>query len=333
MKALIIQTAFIGDVILATPVISELHRCRPDLQTDVLVRKGNESLLDNFAGINRVLTWDKKTNKNRNLFLLLQHLRDEQYDLVINLQRFLSTGLLTAFGKASEKIGFDKNPMSFFFTKKIKHRIGGNTSSLHETQRNLRLIEHLGASLSARPVLFPSQNDYAHTNQYKKQSYVCIAPTSVWFTKQVPNSKWAELLSSIRSAGFSGPVYLLGGPADASSCQQLINQAKEKNIHNLAGKLSFLETAALMKDASMNYVNDSAPMHIASSMNAPVTVFYCSTIPAFGFGPLSDKKYIHEVSHLPCRPCGLHGYKACPERHFKCAFQLDMTVNSVHINA
>lgn len=71
----------------------------------------------------------------------------------------------------------------------------------------------------------------------------------------------------------------------------------------------------------MNYVNDSAPMHFASAMNAPVTAVYCSTLPGFGFGPLSDKKFIIETTALlPCRPCGLHGRKACPESHFKCAF-------------
>ncbi|MEO7530917.1 MAG: glycosyltransferase family 9 protein, partial [Sediminibacterium sp.] len=74
------------------------------------------------------------------------------------------------------------------------------------------------------------------------------------------------------------------------------------------------------KDALMNYVNDSAPMHFASSVNAPVAAVYCSTIPAFGFGPLSDTSHIIEVSQpLSCRPCGLHGKKACPLQHFHCA--------------
>jgi heptosyltransferase-2 len=71
----------------------------------------------------------------------------------------------------------------------------------------------------------------------------------------------------------------------------------------------------------MNYVNDSAPMHFASAVNAPVTAIYCSTIPAFGYGPLSDNSNIVEThEQLSCRPCGLHGYKACPQGHFKCAF-------------
>jgi heptosyltransferase-2 len=78
-----------------------------------------------------------------------------------------------------------------------------------------------------------------------------------------------------------------------------------------------------MKEAAMNYVNDSAPMHFASAVNAPVTAVYCSTIPAFGFGPLSDKSFIVEIEEpLDCRPCGLHGYRACPRGHFHCAYKI-----------
>ena len=70
----------------------------------------------------------------------------------------------------------------------------------------------------------------------------------------------------------------------------------------------------------MIYVNDSAPMHFASAVDAPVTAVYCSTIPAFGYGPLSSKSHIVELSEaLPCRPCGIHGQKQCPEKHFNCA--------------
>jgi heptosyltransferase-2 len=61
-------------------------------------------------------------------------------------------------------------------------------------------------------------------------------------------------------------------------------------------------------------------MHLASAVNAPVTAVYCSTTPAFGFGPLSDDSAVVEAIPAPeCRPCGLHGYRQCPEGHFKCA--------------
>lgn len=75
----------------------------------------------------------------------------------------------------------------------------------------------------------------------------------------------------------------------------------------------------------MNYVNDSAPMHLCSAVNAPVTAIYCSTIPEFGFGPLSDNSHILQTKEkLSCRPCGLHGFKSCPEKHFKCAWGIEV---------
>ncbi|MDZ7647918.1 MAG: glycosyltransferase family 9 protein [Cytophagales bacterium] len=110
----------------------------------------------------------------------------------------------------------------------------------------------------------------------------------------------------------------MGAPTDKDVCEAIRNTTANDRVYNLAGKLSFLESAALMKDASMNYVNDSAPMHLASAMNAPVTAIFCSTVPAFGFGPLfSDKSVIIETNEkLTCRPCGLHGYRALPSKAF-----------------
>jgi heptosyltransferase-2 len=92
---------------------------------------------------------------------------------------------------------------------------------------------------------------------------------------------------------------------------------------NLCGKLSFLQSAALMQAAEMNYTNDSAPLHFASAMNSPVTAVFCSTVPAFGFGPLRNNgKAVEIKERLSCRPCGLHGHKTCPEGHFKCAMEI-----------
>ncbi|MBS1567701.1 MAG: glycosyltransferase family 9 protein, partial [Bacteroidetes bacterium] len=118
-------------------------------------------------------------------------------------------------------------------------------------------------------------------------------------------------------------IYLLGGPGDKSLCEKIAQSAAHPRVTILAGQLDFLQSAALMKDAVMNYVNDSAPMHFASAVNAPVAAVYCSTLPSFGFGPLSDKRYVIEVQEaLSCRPCGLHGHKACPQGHFRCALDI-----------
>ncbi|MFN0016450.1 MAG: glycosyltransferase family 9 protein, partial [Saprospiraceae bacterium] len=103
-------------------------------------------------------------------------------------------------------------------------------------------------------------------------------------------------------------------------CERLAQSANRPGVQNLAGRLSFLESAALMRDATMNYVNDSAPMHIASAVNAPTAAVFCSTVPRFGFTPLSKNRFVIETDQpLACRPCGLHGYRACPQGHFACA--------------
>jgi heptosyltransferase II len=315
-KFLVIQTAFIGDVILAAAVAEKLHRSYPQAQVDLLVRKGNEGLLKDHPFIKQVLVWNKKEGKLGNLFRLVKKVRTERYDAVITLHRFASSGLIAGLSGAKHRIGFDKNPLSFLFTKKVRHEIGNGK---HEVQRNHELIEELTDKTFEKPRLYPAPSDFEFVRGYKDVPYVCIAPTSVWFTKQYPKEKWVELLARMSNV----KVYLLGAPGDAQACEE-IRQASEKNdVVSLAGKLSFLQSAALMKDAKMNYVNDSAPLHMASAMNAPVTAIFCSTIPAFGFGPLSDvSKIVEKQEPLYCRPCGLHGYRACPQGHFKCAHDI-----------
>lgn len=314
-KILIIQTAFIGDVILATPIIEKLHQQFPDAKLDFLLRKGNEALLQNHPFLNEVLIWNKKQNKTKNLFSTLQKIRRKQYDLVINCQRFLSTGILTAFSNGKEKVGFDKNPLSIFFTKKIKHQIADSQNFTHEVQRNHELIKHLTDAQPALPKLYPSDANFQKVK--KENPYVCIAPTSVWFTKQLPAEKWLELIKKLPT---QQDIFLLGAPGDFDACENIKTKSNHTKIHNLAGKLNLLESAALMRDAKMNYVNDSAPLHLASAMNAPVTGVFCSTIPSFGFTPLSSVRRVLETKEkLDCRPCGLHGFKACPKGHFKCS--------------
>jgi heptosyltransferase II len=319
-KFLVIQTAFIGDVVLATGIIEKLHQHYPSAKIDFLVRKGNEGLLKDHPFLNEVIVWVKKENKYSNLFRMLFRIRKKRYDVVINVQRFAATGFITAFSNAKVKIGFDKNPLSFLFTKRVKHVISSIDNPIHEIDRNQQLIEEITDNIPAKPRLYPSQSDFDAVAGYKSVPYIVIAPASVWFTKQYPAEKWAAFIQKLPAHIH---VYIVGGPGDKQLCDAIIQLSGSKLATNLSGQFNFLQSAALQKDALMNYVNDSAPMHFASSMNAPVSAVYCSTIPAFGFGPLSDRSYIVEIDYpLSCRPCGLHGRKACPLGHFKCAFEI-----------
>lgn len=322
MKFLIIQTAFTGDVILATALLEKIHSSFPDAEISMVVRKGNETLLSNHPFLKEVLIWNKKENKFKNLLALIPIIREKKFDVVLNLQRFSGTGLLTAFSGAKEKLGFTKNPLSIFYTKRFAHKIGDGT---HEIERNQSLISHLVDAQISKSRLYPSPADEQSISKYIRKKYVTISPGSVWFTKTFPSYKWIELIQKYKTENPEIPIYLLGSKTESNLGDEIIAKSGHPAIINLAGELSFLESTALMNSALMNYVNDSAPMHMASAINAPVTAVYCSTAPQFGFGPLSDFSRIAETKlKLSCRPCGLHGYKSCPMSHFKCAHSIEI---------
>jgi len=322
-KFLVIQTAFTGDVVLATALLEKLHDFYPDARIDFLLRKGNEGLLQHHPYITNLLIWDKKTNKQRNLLKIALRVRRERYTHVINVHRFATSGIITMLSGAKYRAGFDKNPLSFCFTKKIQHIISEpyQQNFIHETTRNQSLITDITDNTPAFPKLYPSAEDYSFVKQYQADPYICISPSSVWYTKQFPAEKWVELINALPA---EYPVFLLGAPGDAALGDSIVAASANKKVKNLCGKLGFLQSCALMQQAVMNYTNDSAPLHFASAMNAPVTAVFCSTVPAFGFGPLRENGKVVEVAdRLYCRPCGLHGRKTCPEGHFRCA--LDIT--------
>ncbi|MCX6350276.1 MAG: glycosyltransferase family 9 protein [Bacteroidetes bacterium] len=323
MKILLIQTAFIGDVVLATSLIEKLHQHYPGAQIHFLLRKGNEGLLVNHPILKKVLVWDKKQSKYKNLFGLLSTIRKEKYDVVINCHRFGASGFLAGFSGAKQIIGFKKNPFSFLFTKKFSHHLGAKGDEVypHEIERNHFLILKLTDWEVAPPKFYPSPNDFEEIKKYTGKPYITISPASVWFTKQYPKEKWIDFVNQIPQ-DFS--IYLLGGGGDKTLCEEIIKTSSNKNIINLAGQLSYLQSATLIQSAKMNYTNDSAPLHFASAMGATVTAVFCSTIPEFGFGPLKlTDNIIQTAINLECRPCGLHGKKACPLGHFKCALTIE----------
>lgn len=318
-RFLVIQTASIGDVILITPLLETLHFNYPDADIDVLVKQGNESLFRGHPFLKMVLPWNKGSGRFLSLLTIIRLVRGSKYDAVINCQRFASSGIITLLSRAEQKFGFKKNPFSFLFSKSYPHHIGIEPY-MHEIDRNLQLISSICTSIVRKPKLYPSASDQKTVEEFAREPFITIAPASLWFTKQYPEEKWVEFIQRIPQYF---KVIMLGGNSDVSLCDRIIAASGNGNVVNLAGKLSMLQSAALMSKAKMNYVNDSAPLHFASAVNAPVRAVFCSTVREFGFGPLSDDSAIIEVEEsLKCRPCGLHGHIACPKKHFRCAFDI-----------
>lgn len=318
-KILVIQNAFIGDAVLATAILEKLHAYYPGAEIHYLVRKDAAGLFDEHPFIKKTWIFDRSQGKWKELFRLSKLIRAQKFSLAVTLQRFGSSGFLIWRSGAEVKCGFSKNPFSFSFTHKAKHVIGDGT---HEIQRNQQVIAAITDNEPSFPRLYPAAKHQQEIESYISNPFVTISPASVWFTKQWPKEKWIELINRMPSTRY---VYLLGGKNDIGLCDEIISRCKHTHVTNLAGKLSFLASAALMQRALMNYSNDSAPLHIASAMQAPLTAVFNSTVPQFGFGPVHSNATIVEIQRkLECRPCGLHGHKACPKGHFKCAMEINV---------
>jgi len=226
---LIIQTAFIGDTILASHFIRAVKDQFPDSKIHFFLRKGNESVIQGLSSVEKTWIWDKQGGKVKNLIQLIRDLRKINFDIVFNLHRHFNSGLVSALMKSQVKIGFKQNPLSFFYTHKINHVIphhpqDNNQVHLHEIQRNMELLKLLapGAQMSSkRPELALLPKHFEKIAPFKKGPYFVLAPASVWFTKAWSEGKFHELTKKLSSVG---TIYFIGAPSersDKSFCERL----------------------------------------------------------------------------------------------------------------
>jgi len=302
VKILIIQTAFIGDVVLATSFLKLVAQKFPEAQIDFLARKGTDIILENNPNVNQLHS--------------------------------TTTGILCALLNAKEKIGFWDNPLSSFYTRGVSHHLPSYTyenEMSHEVQRNEALLRALSYDKvhevkSLKPQIFFNEEIINKMkNLISFERFIVMAPASVWKTKTWEQENWEQLIAKMKNQN----IYLIGGPDDRKLCEEL--KGDLSHVISFAGELSLIESCYLISKADYIVAQDSGALHLASSVNTPVRAIFCSTIPDFGFFPLSDDtKIIEAEENLTCRPCGLHGKKACPKEHFKCSrsITVDQVLNS-----
>lgn len=318
-RILIIQTAFIGDVILTTPLIKNLRKTFPDSFISFLLIPETRNALENNPHLNEILIYDKRKNRGIGGFLrTVRIIKERQFDLAIIPHRSLRSALLACLSGIAERLGFDKSAGYFLFTSKVVYR-----TDLHEVDRNLSLLSNFTPDLTDRsPELFPSSEDFSYARRLLSDSGIgerdriaCIAPGSVWATKRWLMEGFAEVSDLLlRQTGVK--VVFLGSKEDAALCEKIADSMTRRPAI-LAGKLSVLQSAAAVSLCRVILSNDSAPVHMASAMKVPVVAIFGSTIPQFGFGPYRVDHAIVQ-KQMKCRPCGIHGKRKCPEKHFRC---------------
>jgi heptosyltransferase-2 len=326
-KILIIQTSFLGDVILALPMVQALKKFIPESEIDFICIPVTANVLENNPAINKIIQYDKKGDgKPGKLNNIIRQVRKEHYDIVLCPHRSFRSALITYFSKAPVRIGFDINSFSFLLTRKVPY-----VKQKHEIQRNLDLLNAIngfsitGSNLSQKAELYPSETDEKLMESLRSQAgagkLVAIAPCSRWFTKQLTISKTTEIIKALHDKGYK--ALMLGGPDDFSYCSEVSNIVNNSEILiNMCGKLTPLQSYLIIKKSVALITVDSAAQHLGGASDTPVVLIYGSTNKSFGFYPLSSRYTIVENTELTCRPCTDHGREKCPLGHFKCIADL-----------
>ncbi len=326
---LIIQTAFAGDVILTLPLLEEIKFKFPDAKVSFLCIPGAANILENNPFVNEVIVFDKR-NSQKGIFAFYKFMisiRDMNFDLVISPHRSLRSTLLSYFSKAGQTISFDVSALSFLYKTKVTYK-----SNVHEIIRNLSLLKPIGIIKEdiIVPVLFPSEDDCETVDNILKkfkigidEKFITIAPGSVWITKAYPEEKYAKVINILKE--FDVKIVIVGGEDDEGLGAMLKVLCKNTNVFNAAGKLTFLQSAELIRRSKVILTNDSAPLHIANAMGTKVIALFGATIPEFGFYPIGKNDVVFQTDGLKCRPCSIHGGNRCPIKTFLCMKSIEET--------
>lgn len=324
MTSLVIQTSFLGDVVLTTPLIVELATRGP---VDVVVTPAAAPLLANNPDIRTLYVYDKRGRDAglRGLLRITRRVRrDDSHGAAYIAQGSLRSALIARLAGVRERIGFDTSAARALYTSRIPHR-----ADRHHAERLWRLAfpddpAAEPAARALRPRLYPGSSDVRAVDAMLEPvagdaPMVVLAPGSVWGTKRWPY--YPELATAIAP---HVRLAVIGGADDSELATAIVDAVGPRQVVNAAGKLSLLASAELIRRAALLITNDSSPQHLASAMGTPTITLFGPTVPAFGFGPLAPHSVALGHPTLDCRPCHHHGPMACPLQHWRCMRELSI---------
>lgn len=328
-KILVIQTAFLGDVVLTIPLLNALRKNFANAHIAVLVIPQTKEIIEVLPAINEIIMFDKKNSQKSwsAFFQLVKKIKQEAFDAAVLPHRSFKSALLAYLAGIPLRIGFTTSQGAFLLTDKIRYRQG---IDVHEIERNLDLLVPITKS---KPAV---QFDITVSKKIEEEALellrryhiketdlvVGINPGSVWPTKRFPPEKYAALADElIRTLG--AKVVIIGSAADKSVADRMQRAMKEPVV-NVTGMATIKQTISLMRRFRILITNDCGALHIGTAMNVPTVAVFGPTTRALGFYPYNSKDIVVEKT-LPCRPCGKHGHLRCPRKNFACMELITVT--------
>ena len=344
-KILLIKLSAIGDVVHTIPVLNKLRRRYPDAQIDWLVSSTIAEFLGPHPAITNVIEfvredWAKpwRPASLANSARLAGRLRAAKYDLVVDLQGQLRSGLLALATGAPVRIGFGK-PIARRWeelSRKLpdearKHAWQGAREGswlaysnviplpsleVHAVDRYLAVGPMLGLDDGAADFSFPIPREATdridallHYYDIANAKLVALAPGTIWETKQWQSEGFAEVARHFLQKGFA--VTLIGAPREHALCDTVA--ALAPGAINLAGETTLPELAALIRRSAICVTNNSGPMHLAVALGRPVVSIFGPTNPMWA-GPYHRADAVLQAS-IPCAPCYLRQLSRCMYGH------------------
>jgi len=318
LTSLVIQTAFLGDVVLTTPLFEALAARHGPV--DVVTTPAAAPLIETHPAVRRVIPYDKN-GRDRGLAGLLRlarSLRAERYECAYLPHRSLRTALAAWLARIPQRVGFDDGWRSLYTDVRRRAKQG------HEIDRVLALA---GVAVHrARPTLHVTLADRAATEGFLREHaiperFVALAPGSIWGSKRWPY--YRELAE--RLAERAG-IVVVGAAEDARLAAEMTEAVARAGGRAVSGcgRLSVRQSVEAIRRAAVLVTNDSAPLHFAQAVDTPTVAIFGSTAPSFGFGPRGPRDQVVELEGVPCRPCSPHGPPRCPLGHHVCMKSLSV---------
>ena len=319
MNILIVKLSAIGDVIHTLPVLNAVRKCYPDAHITWLVEEAASSLIEGHTALNRVLVSKRKSwikgitghsylDNIREAFSFIKELRDTKYDLILDFQALLKSGILIRLARGKRKIGFDKGmehqEHSYIF---LNERIPPVDMEIHALTRGMMLLEAIGIrSYDVEYNIYISDQDRKKADdlllQHEEKEYKTIAainPVAKWETKLWDKAKFAKLADSLIKQ-YNVKVVFTGSAEDRNLILDIISKMKGK-AYNLAGMTSLKTLIAVFEKTDFLISTDTGPMHMAAAVGTPVIALFGPTAP-WRTGPFGAGHQIIRAG-LECSPC------------------------------
>ena len=307
LRILVIKYSALGDIILAIPSLRSLKNKYPDSKISVLVDLQFQDILKNSPYVNNILAYHLKEVSivSKDFWRIASHLRDESFDLVVDLQNNSKSHLLGFLSLSPKRYGYKNKKMGFL----INNGINDNKDKIDPVSHQAKVLHLLGVDILDKTLeLSPGKEEKESIDKFLNKEWVAgrqllfgfnISASHRWQTKRWPIEKYAKL-GDIICKRHNARILITGTKDDLELSNKFKKLSKTKPIV-ACGKTQLLELAALIGRCKVLVTSDSAPMHIAAAMHVPFVAI---------FGPTDPKRHMPANDNcaviykkLSCSPC------------------------------